>query len=130
MGKRFLSVTHRGRRSGRLHDTVLEVAVYHAERQESIVSSAYGSTADWYRNIEAEPALRVRTGRKDYVPEQRFLSREEAREAAAEFCRLHRWEAKLAPRVLPAIGAAVDGAESDPVSMLAALPMVAFRPRD
>jgi deazaflavin-dependent oxidoreductase (nitroreductase family) len=130
LGKRILSVTHRGRKSGRLHDTVLEVAMYDADRTESIVASAYGTRADWYRNIQAEPALRVRTGRMDYVPEQRFLSPEEARKAAADFCRLHPWEAKLAPRVLPAIGAAVDPNVSDPAGMLAQLPMVAFRPRD
>lgn len=129
-GRRFLQVTHRGRKSGKLHETVLEVAFFDPERQESIVASAFGPGADWYLNIEAEPALRVRTGRMDYVPDQRFLSPVEAHEAAARFCRLHPWEAKLAPRALVGIGAAVDDDESDPVAMLASLPMVAFRPRD
>lgn len=128
-GKRFLEVTHRGRKSGRLYETVLEVVVYQPDRQESVVSSAFGVEADWYLNIEAEPASRVRTGRMDYVPQQRFLSPDESLEAAAQFCRLHPWEAKLAPRALRAIGAAVDQTESDPARLLGALPMVAFRPR-
>lgn len=130
LGRRVLSVTHRGRRSGRLHDTVLEVALYDEERGESVVASAYGSAADWYRNIQVEPALRIRTGRMDYVPQQRFLNPDEVAEAAAEFCRLHPWEARLVTRVLPSIGAAVDATERDPVAMLGELPMVAFRPRD
>lgn len=130
LGKRFICVTHRGRKSGRLHDTVLEVALYDQERQESTVAAAFGPGADWYRNIQAEPALRIRTGRMDYVPRQRFLSPEEAAEAASVYCRDHPREAKLLRRGLVAIGAAVDPAESDPAVMLGGLPMVAFRPRD
>jgi deazaflavin-dependent oxidoreductase (nitroreductase family) len=128
LGRRFLSVTHRGRKSGRLYDTVLEVAVFDPAADESVVVSAYGSDADWYRNLQAAPAVRVRTGRMDYAPEHHFLTPEEASAAAAEFCRRHPWEAKLAPRVLPAIGG-VSTDTSDPVQLLASLPMVAFRPQ-
>ncbi len=128
LGRRFLAVTHRGRKSAKLYDTVLEVAVYDPATHESIVVSAYGTKADWYRNLQASPAVRVRTGRMDYVPEHRMLTEEEAINAAAQFCRDHPWEAKLAPRVLPAIGAVARGS-SDPVAMLASLPMVAFRPQ-
>lgn len=128
LGRRFLALSHRGRKSGRLYETVLEVAVFDPVTQESIVASAYGTKADWYRNLQAAPAVRVRTGKKDYTPEHRFLDPDEAIAAAAEFCRLHPWEARVAPRVLPAIGAGTTDS-SDPVQMLAALPMVAFRPR-
>jgi hypothetical protein len=41
-----------------------------------VVLSAWGEKADWYRNIEAVPALEVRTGGQRYVPEQRFLAPE------------------------------------------------------
>ncbi len=128
LGRRFLAVTHRGRKSGKLYDTVLEVAVFDPATRESTVVSAYGTGADWFRNLQAAPAVRVRTGRMDYVPEHRILTEEEAINAAARFCRDHPWEAKLAPRVLPAIGAVAPGS-SDPVAMLASLPMVAFRPK-
>lgn len=128
LGKRILALTHRGRKSGRLYETVLEVAVFDPATQESIVASAYGTKADWYRNLAAASGVRVRTGKMDYIPEHRFLTPEEASAAAAEFCRLHPWEARLAPRVLPAIGA-VTTDSPDPVRMLASLPMVAFRPK-
>lgn len=127
MGRRFLALTHRGRTSGRLYDTVLEVAVFDPAANESVVVSAYGADADWYRNLQAGPAVRVRTGRMDYPPEHHFLTPEDASAAAAEFCGRHPWEAKLAPRVLPAIGG-VSTDTSDPVQLLASLPMVAFRP--
>lgn len=130
LGHRILAVTHRGRKSGREFQTILEAVSFDRETGESVVASAYGSGADWYQNIQAEPALRIMTGRLDYVPEQRFLTADEAREAAERFCREHAIEARLVPRVLPSIGAAVP-AETDlaPPELLATLPMVAFRPQ-
>ena len=127
-GRRILVVSHRGRRSGRQYETVLECVVFDKITKESVIASAYGTRADWYRNIRATPALRVRTGRLDYVPDQRFLTPDEARAAAARFCREHPLEARIMPRMLTAIGAAVPPGERDHVEMLAALPMVAFRP--
>lgn len=130
LGKRILVLTHRGRKSGRPYDTVLEVMHFDRATGESVMASAYGPRADWYQNIRAEPALRVRTGGLDYVPAQRFLTPDEAREAANRFCRDHPWEAKLVPRVLPAIGADVPAdSHLGPADLLASLPMVAFRPR-
>lgn len=130
LGRRFLVVTHRGRKTGRLRQTVLEVLSFDSTKGESVVASAYGSDADWYQNLQSENARRVRTGRMDYVPEQRMLTVEEARKVAVEFCGRHRWEARLIPRVLRAIGARMPSDPSqDPVALLASLPMVAFRPR-
>jgi deazaflavin-dependent oxidoreductase (nitroreductase family) len=130
LGKRVLALTHRGRKTGKLRETVLEVLTFDPDNKESVVVSAYGTGADWYRNLRVQPALRVRTGRMGYVPEQRFLTVDEAREAAIEFSRRHPWETRLVSRVLPAIDAAVPKhSDSDPVDLLASLPMVALRPQ-
>ncbi len=130
LGRRILEVTHVGRKSGKSHKTVLEVVSHDKDTRESVVVSAYGTHADWYRNIQAAPALRVKTGRLDYLPEQRFLDAEEGREAAARFCREHRLEARLVNKVLPAIGADLpDDPAASPEELLATLPMVAFRPK-
>lgn len=131
LGKRFLALTHRGRSSGRAHRTVLEVISYDRRTNESVVASAWGTSADWYHNLMAEPALRVQTGGLDYVPQQRFLDSQERATTASRFCRERPWEAKLMPRVLTSIGAPVlDGTETDAQELLSALPMVAFRPID
>jgi deazaflavin-dependent oxidoreductase (nitroreductase family) len=57
LGHRFLQLVHRGRRSGLLRETVLEVLHYDPATGESVVLSAWGEKADWYRNVEATPAL-------------------------------------------------------------------------
>jgi deazaflavin-dependent oxidoreductase (nitroreductase family) len=129
LGQRFLVLTHRGRSSGRVYDTALEVVGFDPVSKESVVVSAYGRNADWYRNLQVQPALRVRTGRYDYAPEQRFLIAEEAREVAEKFCLRHPWEAKVARKVLSAIGADLDETSDSPIELLSQLPMVGFRPR-
>ena len=128
MGRRFLALSHVGRKSGIERQSILEVACYRPERQELIVASAFGANADWYRNIQATASHRVRVGLAEFVPHQRFLEPEEARAVADEFCRKHRLEARLAIPVFVAMGAAESGEFSDPVDLMASLPMVAFRP--
>ena len=129
LGTRFLALTHRGRRSGRTRRTILEVLSFDPKTKESVVASAYGTGADWYQNLQAEPALRIETGRWHYAPRQRFLTKEEAEVAANRFCREHPWEARVVPRVLPAIDAAIPtDPGASPADLLASLPMVAFWP--
>ena len=129
LGHRFLLLSHRGRKTGRVRQTVLEVILYNAAARESVVVSAYGTGADWYRNLEKEPALRVQTGRLDYRPSHRLLTGEEAWMAARTFVRQHPLEARLASLVLRWIGATGDEAPKSAVELIASLPLVGFRPR-
>ena len=88
VGHRFLMLTHRGRRTGWVHETVLEVLHYDPVTQESVVFSGRGRRADWYRNITAHPVL---TG-------------EEATRFISQWAREHRWEARLVAPVLRRLG--------------------------
>ncbi len=76
MGKRFMQLTHLGRRTGKVHKTVLAVLHFNDQTKEIRVISAW-SACDWYRNIQAKPALRVEMGVVDYVPDHRIISPEE-----------------------------------------------------
>ncbi|MDI3340155.1 MAG: nitroreductase family deazaflavin-dependent oxidoreductase [Sphaerobacter sp.] len=107
LGHRFLLPTHRGRASGHLHQTVLEGLRYDPATRECIVVSAWGPRADWYRNLQAGPAVEVRTGRLRYAPTHRVLDRDEAAAVLA------RWERDPAARR----------------RILDTAPVVAFRPR-
>ncbi len=104
LGHRFLLLTHRGRRTGAMHETVLEVLHYDPAMRASIVFSGRGARADWYRNIEAHPALAVRTGRQCYVPVHRVLDHAEVAAVSARFAREHPWEARLIAPVLRRLG--------------------------
>lgn len=126
LGRRFLMVTHRGRKSGKIRRTVLEVVRYDPETQDSIVPSAYGEHSDWYRNLHVHPALEIRTAATRYVPQQRFLDTEEVHRELVNYQGRHpsalRGIAKL-------LGFAYNGGEDQLREMAARLRMVAFQPR-
>lgn len=60
LGRGLVLVEHRGRVSGRRRYVLLEVV--HREPGALMVISGYGPTAQWYRNIEAEPHVRIWSG--------------------------------------------------------------------
>jgi deazaflavin-dependent oxidoreductase (nitroreductase family) len=127
LGHRFLLLVHQGRRSGLPRETVLEVILYDPATRESVVLSAWGEKADWYRNIEVTPALEVRTGGEHYVPEQRFLAPEENHAVLADYRRRH----PLAFRIfVRAFGYPLSGTEDMRREFTSSLRLVAFRPRD
>lgn len=76
LGRQFLVVTHRGRRSGLIRRT--GVMVLHEDRLTGEVIVAAGKLkSDWYRNIQAEPALSVAIAGRRFTPIQRLLPVEE-----------------------------------------------------
>jgi len=127
LGHRFLLLIHQGRKSGLLRETVLEVVLYDPATKESVVLSAWGEKADWYRNIEATPALEVRTGGERYAPEQRFLAPEQNGAVLADYERRH----PLAFRIfVGAFGYPLGGTEAMRREFASSLRLAAFRPRD
>lgn len=59
--KRLLMLEHTGRKSGARRRVVLEVLARPA-RGEYVVISGFAGKAQWYRNITANPRVRVSTG--------------------------------------------------------------------
>ncbi len=88
LGHRFMQLTHVGRRSGKLRRTVLAVLSFDAQTREIKAVSAWNAS-EWYKNIQAAPALQVETGSTHYVPVQRDLSQEEIARLFVEFRRQH-----------------------------------------
>jgi deazaflavin-dependent oxidoreductase (nitroreductase family) len=124
LGHRFLLLTHRGRRSGRVYQTVLEVVRYDPATNESIVVSGWGDRADWYTNIQATPALAIETGGERYVPAQRFLAPDEVYETLRDYLRRNRWATRIVRRLF---GLRFDGSDHDQIR-IGDLRGVAFRP--
>ena len=60
LGRRFVLIEHLGRRSGLPRHVVLEVV--HREPGALMVISGYGPDSQWYRNIRAEPVVRIWSG--------------------------------------------------------------------
>ena len=126
LGQRFLLLTHRGRKSGLVRRTPLEVLHYYPHSRKSIVLSAWGTKADWYRNIEAGPPLEVETAGERYSPAPRFLTTEEACAVITEYAIRN----PLAARVLEhAVGYPVIRSAASRRAFADSAVLVAYRPR-
>jgi deazaflavin-dependent oxidoreductase (nitroreductase family) len=130
-GKRFVLITHVGRRSGKVYRSVLAILKFDAQTQEMVVVSPW-SKSNWYRNIQAEPALEVETGegigrRLRYKPEQRNLLPEEIAAAFIQFRREHPIFSRIVARIP---GWKVDSSYAEFLELARSLRGVAFRPSD
>jgi deazaflavin-dependent oxidoreductase (nitroreductase family) len=100
LGHTFLLIAHQGRKSGKRRETVAMALAYDPETSEAVVCSAWGPNTEWMCNLRAHPALEIQIGRERYVPEQRFLSEDEAVTVARAFQRKHPWRLRLVATIL------------------------------
>lgn len=94
-GRRLIRITHRGRKTGRLHRSVAEVVHYDPRSRESVVFAGWEGRTDWYRNLRATSALAVETGGARYTPHQRFLTEDEVERTLVSYARQHHTVAGL-----------------------------------
>src|SRR5262245_33434710 len=85
LGRRFLRLTHTGRRSGIRHHVVIEVVRYDRDSGEATVVSGFGPFADWYRNVIAGGPVAVDFGHGPKGASYRLLSTDEAEQAYAAY---------------------------------------------
>lgn len=130
-GHRFLMLTHRGRKSGRLRQTVLEVVRYDPHTRESTVVSGWGERADWYRNLQASPSIAVETGGNRYVPTFRVASPDEAYAAIKDYDQDFPTPLRpIARSIVRRLGFDVAGSEEARRAHAAKLLFVIFSPRE
>lgn len=105
-GHRMLLLEHRGRKTGLPRYVVLEVADRPGP-QCYVVPSGFGETSQWYRNVLADPRVKVSVGTRRAVPATaRAMTREESEATLAGYQRRHplTWRL-LAPAMQEALGA-------------------------
>jgi deazaflavin-dependent oxidoreductase (nitroreductase family) len=131
LGHRFLRLTHAGRRSGRRYRTVLEVIGTGSAPGEVIVMAGFGPSSDWYRNLQAHPAIEVAIAQQRFQPAHRVLSEREAVAVLADYERRNRWVSPLVRRMLSwLVGWNYDGTDEARRRLAHELPLLAFRPEE
>lgn len=116
-GSRLLMLEHIGRRSGARRFVVLEV-VERPRPDEYVIVSGFGTGSQWYRNILAEPRVRVSSGfRRAVRATATPLTETESAAALARY-------AKRYPRDWSALRQVIERATGRPVE---GLPMVSLR---
>ncbi len=99
LGSRFLLLTHKGRKSGRLYDTVIEVIKHDPTARTYYVISGFGKRADWFRNIQKAPDVTITVGRRRMPARARVLPTDEAVTVLKDFIRRHPTEVKIMLRL-------------------------------
>lgn len=127
-GHRFLLLTHRGRRSGRLFRTMLEVVEWNPAVGEAIVMSGFGARSNWYLNVLAGGAVEIRISRSRFRPEIRQLDAEESVRVLTAYERRNRLVAPVLRAVLSRLaGFDHDGSQESRRRVVEVLPLIAFR---
>jgi len=127
LGKRFLLLTHTGRKSGLPRQNVLEVVRHDEETDAYIVASGFGEKADWYRNIIAQPLVAIQVGKQHMAARAEQLPTPEAVREMLDYNRRH----PTALRTLAGImGYRTDGSEDDIRALGEIIPIVAFKPQE
>jgi deazaflavin-dependent oxidoreductase (nitroreductase family) len=124
-GKRFMQLTHVGRRSGKVRRTILAVLRFDDQTKEIYAVSAWKGS-DWYYNIQASPALQVETGFVHFVPAQRILSPDEITAAFIEYREKHPIFSRVICRIP---GWKWDSTYEEFLELARTLRGVAFRPK-
>jgi deazaflavin-dependent oxidoreductase (nitroreductase family) len=89
LGSRLLMLEHIGRTSGVRRFVVLEV-VDHPTPASYVVASGFGEKAQWFRNIKANPRVRVYTGSRAPKPATaRIMTQQEADRALGGYAKRH-----------------------------------------
>jgi deazaflavin-dependent oxidoreductase (nitroreductase family) len=99
LGRRFLLLTHVGRKSGRQRRTVLEVLRHDPTIDVYIVAVGFGPQSNWYQNLLATPTASVRVGRRSVPVSARQLSTDATCRELAAYRRAHRIAAALLGRL-------------------------------
>jgi deazaflavin-dependent oxidoreductase (nitroreductase family) len=129
LGRRFLRLTHVGRRTGRHYQTMLEVIGENRTSREVIVIAGLGRSAQWYRNLQAHDAIEVAIGRERFTPLHRELSESEATSVLAAYERRNRPISPIIQRALSwLVGWRYDGTDAARRRLATELPVIALRP--
>ena len=126
LGKRFMLLTHVGRRSGKVYRSVLAVLRFDEKTREIQAVSPW-SSSNWFRNIQAAPALEVETGSVRYAPVQRSLSQEEIAALFIEYRDKHPIFSRMVARIP---GWNIDSSYEEFLELARSLRGVAFQPKN
>jgi deazaflavin-dependent oxidoreductase (nitroreductase family) len=117
-------LVHRGRKSGRLYKTPVEILVDDPERGEFVVSPMWGRDSDWYRNVVAGGLVEVHVRGEERQVEWRELDEAERRPAIKAYREAHPLYSRMILRML----VRVNGFEGDPEeAVVRELPMLGLR---
>lgn len=109
LGVRFVLINHRGRVSGLLRQTVVEVVEREPETGTVTVVAGYGPRTQWYRNLQAQPEVVIQIGRSKMPVTAFFVTPEDGEEIMVRYMQRY---GMLTRELFSILGYIWDGSES------------------
>jgi len=126
LGGRFVLIHHVGRTSGKPRRVVVEVVAHARDPESWTVASGFGPTADWYRNLLAEPDTTIQLGRRTAPVTAVPLTADEGAGTMEAYAAAHPATAR---RLAGFMGFEVDGSAQDYRELGRNLPFVRLTSR-
>lgn len=124
LGKRFLLLTHTGRKSGLQRQTVVEVVKHEPEHNRFYIASAWGENSDWVKNITVDPSIEVQVGNQGWEMIAERLTADQGEEVIFDYARRHPSAMMNLARMM---GYKLDGSEGDFRELGRLLPIFALK---
>jgi deazaflavin-dependent oxidoreductase (nitroreductase family) len=93
-------LTHHGRKTGKLYNTVVEVVRRDRPSGTYYIASGWGEKANWLRNIEANPDVTISAGGRRFPARAVRLPTDEAEKELSAYARRHPIAARVLGRLL------------------------------
>lgn len=87
IGAQWMLVTHIGRKTGKRYESMVDVMDYDKATDTYYIEAAYGTRADWYKNIQSSAVFEARVGRRKFKARAGALSTEGASDMLVQFYR-------------------------------------------
>lgn len=126
LGGRFLMLTTTGRKTGLPHRTVLEVVFHDKESDTYYIASGWGEKADWFRNVQKNPKVKVSTGRRQFEAEAVRLFSQDAEGLLLAYAGQHPNAARYLANVLT--GEKSNSSKDQAASLAHSIPLIAIQP--
>ena len=87
VGAQWLLITTKGRKTGQPREAMVDVMDYDKANDIYYIEAAYGTHADWYKNIQSSPIFEAQVGRRKFKARAGALSTEGAGDMLVRFYR-------------------------------------------
>ncbi|MBL8062381.1 MAG: nitroreductase family deazaflavin-dependent oxidoreductase [Anaerolineales bacterium] len=87
IGAQWMLITTTGRKTGKRREAMVDVMDYDKVADIYYIEAAYGSRADWYRNIKSNPVFEAQVGHRKFKAHAEELAEKDTGEMLVQFFR-------------------------------------------
>lgn len=87
IGAQWMLITTIGRKTGKRREAMVDVMDHDKANDIYYIEAAYGTRADWYRNMQSNPIFEAQVGRRKFKARAGALSNNGAGEMLVQFYR-------------------------------------------